>query len=303
MLPVATNPPKNFPLYLYSTILTIASILVIMGCEFLTVQLWGDGRSNPPEHTPLPTTDLSGGVVATPVDPQDRITDEQGVEMSLIPAGDFTMGSETGDEDEIPVHTVYLDAFYLDVYEVTNARYMQCVEAGVCSEPSSKSSYTQEAYYGNPDFSDFPVGNVDWEQAKIYCEWRGARLPTEAEWEKAARGGLIGKLYPWGDQEPDCSQANLSGCSEDPLKVGSHPQNGFGLFDMAGNVWEYVWDFYSESYYKESPSQNPQGPEDGIFHGSRGGSGFDEAKYLTSANRGWSIPFTETVYNGFRCAR
>jgi formylglycine-generating enzyme required for sulfatase activity len=202
-----------------------------------------------------------------------------------------------------PAHTIYMDAFYMDVYEATNARYAQSVEAGVCTEPSSRSSYTRESYYGDPAYDDYPVGHVNWEQAKIYCDWRGARLPTEAEWEKAARGGLVGKLYPWGHQEPDCSRVNFSGCKGDTVKVGSYPLNGYGLFDMAGNVWEYVWDWYSESYYVDSPSQDPIGLEDGLIRVMRGGSGFEEASFLRAANRGWDIPFSQTAYSGFRCAR
>ncbi len=284
-------------------VLVIVSLLVILGCVFLTGKKSEPDQGTQPTDTPISESELSGEIMRTPADLPERITDEVGIEMVLIPAGEYLMGSESWDEDERPVHNVYLDAFYMDVYEVTNTRYAQCVEEGACTEPSSKSSYTQESYYGNPDYNDYPVGHVGWEQAKIFCEWRGARLPTEAEWEKAARGGLVGKLYPWGDQKPDCSRVNFYGCEEDPVKVGSYPANGYGLFDMAGNVWEYVGDWYSESYYAESPSQNPLGPQDGLFRVVRGGSGYEEARYLRVANRGWDIQLSQTVYNGFRCVR
>ncbi len=152
---------------------------------------------------------------------------------------------------------------------------------------------------------------VDWSQAKAYCEWRGSKLPSEAQWEKAARGGLEGQDYPWGNAASDCTRANFQGknnyndyCVGDTTKVGSYPANGYGLFDMAGNVWEWVADWYSESYYAASPSQNPLGPDSGQYRVLRGGSWGSEiigASALPSRGRGSIDDWKNGI--GFRCAR
>jgi len=133
----------------------------------------------------------------------DTFTDHHGVQMAWIPAGTFMMGSKYGD-DELPIHEVFLDRYAIDVYEVTNERYKECVTAGACNKPGG-------SYYGNAQYDDHPVVYVSWNDAEAYCEWRGARLPSEAEWEKAARGGLEGKLYPWGDEEPTCQKGAKNG--------------------------------------------------------------------------------------------
>jgi formylglycine-generating enzyme required for sulfatase activity len=213
------------------------------------------------------------------------------------------MGSEIR-EDESPVHEVFLDAFYIDLYEVTNAKYALCVKTGICSKPSD------EEYYGNSRFDNYPVVFVEWDQARNFCEWRGARLPTEAEWEKAARGGLVGKLYPWGDESPICENGAINGakfgeCLKNYIAepVGSYAPNGFGLFDMAGNVMEFVWDWFSDNYYANSPNRNPLGPESGEFHVTRGGFWYDPEAGLRVASRSPFRPdFRGDIY-GFRCAR
>ena len=226
--------------------------------------------------------------------------------MVLIPAGEFQMGSNNGESDEKPVHSVYLDAFYIDIYEVTNALYTACVQAGGCTPPHESSSYTHSDYYGNSQYDDYPVIQVDWNQAKAYCEWRGSELPTEAQWEKAARGGLGGKDYPWGDEIPDCNRANfggISGCVGDTSKVGSYPANGYGLFDMAGNVQEWVVDAYSEVYYAASPSLNPLGLLWGQYRVLRGASWGYDVRFARSARRGWNSPENWNNGLGLRCAR
>jgi formylglycine-generating enzyme required for sulfatase activity len=251
-------------------------------------------------------TSLATSTPAIPTPGLDFI-DEHGVQMKLIPAGEFQMGSDDGNSDERPVHRVYLDAFYMDVYEVTNGLYASCVGAGACTMPRSDGSITRFSYYGNPTYGDYPVVYMDWRQANAYCTWRGARLPTEAEWEKAARGGLEGKTYPWGDQQPDCSTVNfygLDGCEGDTTKVGSYAPNGFGLFDMGGNVWEWVGDWYSSDYYDHSPLSNPPGPDSGSQRVYRGGAWNNPMWGIRVAFRLKNFPeMWNNLKGGFRCAR
>jgi formylglycine-generating enzyme required for sulfatase activity len=230
------------------------------------------------------------------------ITDEKGVSMRSVPAGDFSMGSANGDLNEQPVHTVHLDAYTIDQYEVTNALYKACVTAGGCKiNGPINSSATIERYYGNPKFDQYPVVSVSWEMAKAYCEWRGARLPSEAEWEKAARGS-DGRTYPWGDGL-DASYANFD--QNDTSPVGSYPkgQSVYGVYDLAGNVWEWVNDWYAADYYQASPAANPTGPDTGEFHVLKGGSWYFSDLGLRSAYRSAAAPDYTRPTIGFRCAR
>jgi formylglycine-generating enzyme required for sulfatase activity len=233
-------------------------------------------------------------VILTPPPCPTEITDAKGVPMCLVPAGEFTMGSENGYNDERPVHTVYLDAFYMDKYEVTNARYAACVADGACTPPHAMLSHPRFSYYGNPQYADYPVINVDWYQAQAYCEWRGARLPTEAEWEKAARG-TDGRTYPWGNNAPTCLRANFSpnpargnSCVGDTSAVGSYPAGAspYGIYDLAGNVWEWVADWYDANYYAVSPSSNPTGPASGSCRVLRGGSWLSNESGVRASRRG-----------------
>jgi serine/threonine-protein kinase len=238
------------------------------------------------------------------------ITDPQGVEMVLVPAGTFEMGSMDGDGDERPVHPVYLDAYYIDTYEVTNSLYRRCVETGECQPPKDRRSYSREDYFANPAFDDFPVVYVYWEMAKTFCEWRGTRLPTEAEWEKAARG-TDRRTYPWGEGI-DCRRANyykqegtvFSACVGDAAAVGSFEEGSspYGIHDMTGNVWEWTADWYAESYYAVSPESNPAGPEAGREKVVRGGSWFFSDYSSRAANRYWFNPAVAYDNIGFRCA-
>jgi formylglycine-generating enzyme required for sulfatase activity len=236
--------------------------------------------------------------------------------MAYIPAGEFTMGSEAYD-DEKPIHTVTLDAFWIDQYEVTNARYAECVAEGTCTAPTKNSSWTRDSYHDNPEYADYPVINVDWNQAKNYCEWRGGRLPTEAEWEKAARG-TDGRTYPWGN-EFDGSRVNFcdKNCSPrswanenyddgyaDTSPVGSYPAGAspYGVYDLAGNVWEWT-----QSEYRDYPYNADDGRES--LSGTnvrvlRGGAWYLDANDARSPNRAYySNPTNGSDSAGVRCAR
>jgi formylglycine-generating enzyme required for sulfatase activity len=231
-----------------------------------------------------------------------EITDSKGVQMMLIPAGEFTMGSNTGDGDEKPVHKVYLDAYYMDKLEVTNVFYSACVSADACKPPTHKDAFTRSSYYGNPQYDDYPVVYVNWDMAKTYCEWRSARLPTEAEWEKAARG-TDAPTYPWG-QAVECQKANYQACIDGTSPAGyfEDGKSPYGVYDMAGNVWEWVADWYSENYYGISLRSNPLGPDSGQARVMRGGSWTRSEYDIRTSNR---IRYASTYDNfdvGFRCA-
>jgi formylglycine-generating enzyme required for sulfatase activity len=257
-------------------------------------------------------------VIVTPTPPPGMV---------LIPSGPFQMGSQDPQtilaeckkylpdcsidwfEGESPAHFVTLNAFWIDKYEVTNADYAKCVMAKTCSEPDKLSSNTRNEHYNNQQYANYPVLYVTWYQADAYCKWRtdGGRLPSEAEWEKAARGGLGGKLYPWGDEVPVCTAgaengAQFNSCSLiDTVAVGSFAPNKYGLYDMAGNVWEWTMDWYDIDYYKSSPVQNPTGPQSGTDHIVRGGGWSDYPVALRVADRSWFSSSNSNPDLGFRC--
>ena len=214
--------------------------------------------------------------------------------------------------DEAPVHSVELTSFYMDEKEVTNAQYADCVDQGKCVLPQELKSKNRPKYYNNYLYADYPVIYVTWEDASSYCKWRGASLPTEAQWEYAARGGLEGYIYPWGITAPVCSAGKKNGaqfndkdkCSNsDTVQVGLFAPNDYGLYDMAGNVWEWVADRYKTDYYRNSPLLNPPGPEDGVYRVIRGGGWESEGHFLSVAIRHRLSPGTGSQNVGFRCVR
>jgi len=217
----------------------------------------------------------------------------------LIPAGEFLMGSDS-EEDHSPVHKVYIDAFYMDKFEVTNAHYLRfCEETG----HRLPEFWGMVGFRCGPDYPNHPVVGVSWYDATLYAEWCGQRLPTEAEWEYAARGGRVDMRYPNGGAL-DPSDGNYNHSDKGgPVAVGSYPPNGFGLCDMQGNVVEWVWDLYDPDYYSSSPPANPRGPEFGRFRVIRGGGWHSGA----SCNRVYyrnALPPSWVDFNvGFRCAK
>jgi eukaryotic-like serine/threonine-protein kinase len=221
-----------------------------------------------------------------------------------VPAGSFLMGSDTGAPDERPVHRVSGSTFVIDRYEVTNARYAACVRAGACSAPALLSSFKRPEYFGALEFSDYPVIHVSWGQAATFCSWAGGRLPTEAEWERAARGTADSRTFPWGDGPPDCNKANFAGCVGDTDRVGRRPagQSPYGVFDMAGNVWEWTADWYEAGYYSRSPDQDPTGPDMGHMKVMRGGCWVSGTSSLRSTCRKAELPDLWAPNVGFRCA-
>ncbi|MFO8056425.1 MAG: SUMF1/EgtB/PvdO family nonheme iron enzyme [bacterium] len=244
--------------------------------------------------------------------------------MVLIPSGCFNMGDVSDGctyyAGECPVHEVCITFdFYMDAHEVTNAEYAACVDAGVCQAPRTN-SHTRTDYYGNPAYDNYPVIDIYSQQAKGYCVWLGKRLPTEAEWEYAARGGLAGKRYPQGDSIT-CDDANYGrhdssypcydygGLDNDTHEAGSYAPNGYGLYDMAGNVWEWVNDWHEDWYYQYCVDNNivndPQGPPEGSImsggHVVRGGGWYNFESSQRAANRIYTDPTEKYYLVGFRC--
>jgi len=264
------------------------------------------GEINTPAVTFTPTP------VPPSVTPTSRfsigstIPGKEGMTLLYIPAGEFTMGNNDSYRDERPAHAVTLDAFWFDRTEITNVMYAMCVLDGDCVPPDYDVSYTRGSYFGNSRFDNYPVIYASWFDANSYCSWAGRRLPTEAEWEKVA-SGLNGLRYPWGGVI-DCSFANyrdkLDFCVRDTVSVGSYPKgaSSYGAMDMAGNVWEWVHDWYGDTYYADSPTSNPQGPISGVDRVLRGGSFYTDISSLTTHNRYFSHPTNSLYHFGIRCA-
>jgi formylglycine-generating enzyme required for sulfatase activity len=223
--------------------------------------------------------------------------------MVLVPAGEFTMGSLGGDPDEQPVHKVYVSAFFIDKYQVAVAQYARFLEATHQDSPPEWTIMNKQTNRSRP------VANVDWAEADAYCKWAGKRLPTEAEWEKAARG-TDARIYPWGNEPPTRFHANAGkdvwSNHSALLPVGTLEggKSPYGVYDMAGNVWEWVSDWYDQDYYRTSPSQNPSGPRRGDSKVIRGGSwGSGGLTDLRSADRETHLPSFRGFGTGFRCAK
>jgi eukaryotic-like serine/threonine-protein kinase len=265
-----------------------------------------------PSETPLPseTPTLAPTDTAT-VTPaptlgigSSRISVIDGLEMVYVPAGPFTMGYNGGYPDEGPEHTVSLNAYWIDQTEVTNGAYEKCVVAGVCKRPSRNTSNGIDVYYNNAQYGNFPVIFMNWDQAQTYCTWAGGRLPSEAEWEKAARG-TDGRLYPWGNNPPDETLLNFDSHIWDVTEVDAYPAGAspYGALDMAGNVWEWTADWYGSKYYSQSPAENPTGPDTGTKKVLKGGSWNFDAPGARASYRLSKEPAFIYADIGFRCVQ
>ncbi len=280
-------------------ILTLLLLLLIIGAVAV---FYLQDRESPPSSEKK--------AKATALVSSDRGKD--GAEMVLIPAGDFFMGAVDDSNthyDEIPGHRVYLDDFWIDRYEVTNRRYKQFVDETGHRAPYVNAEWAQPYNWKDntypPGKADFPVVLVSWEDAAAYAAWAGKRLPTEAEWEKAARGGLVKKKYPWGGQITKQKANYFTSITEkNQMKpVGTFPPNPFGIYDSAGNVWEWCADWYDKTYYKKSPEKNPLGPEKGNYRVYRGGAWINRKEQLRCSERARNAPAHQSHIIGFRCAK
>jgi formylglycine-generating enzyme required for sulfatase activity len=304
-------------------------VLVPLGLIATQGQVYATASS-----TPVPTPAFSATPTPAPTTaPQTWVRHTDGSVMVAVAAGVFLMGStepqvETAfkacqDEgtscsrdwytDEMPLHRVRLDAFWIDQTEVTNAQYRECVEEGECKPPTVCD--TGEPTYDESSKADHPVVCVSWNMAQSYCSWAGARLPTESEWEKAARG-TDGSVCPWGNDfdgrwlnycdrvcEYASADAGIADGYAHTAPVGSYPAGAspYGALDMAGNVWEWVADWYAADYYGQSPISNPTGPNKGVFRMIRGGS-WGSSWYATrTSQRLEDYPDDRRSYSGFRC--
>lgn len=256
--------------------------------------------------TPLPpTVEQAPTVQPTPsLEPVALAGPQSGAKMKwvdgstliYIPAGDFTMGDGINEF----AHNVALDEYWIQQTKVTNRMYEQCVKTGLCTAP------TQELggpVFSNPQYANNPVIGVTWDQAQAYCAWSQGRLPTEAEWEKAARGENE-NVYPWGNADPTCDLLNFGNCVGRTTDVSAFPEGAsqYGLFDMAGNVFEWVGDWYGEGYYRESPPANPTGPQSGEYRVVRGSSFETSSSQTASAIRRFNEQGDGGRDIGFRCA-
>lgn len=258
-----------------------AAIVLLVGCMFFIVRFFAPNVGD--LLVPAPA----------PIQPA----------MVPVPAGEFVMGSNVND-DEKPSHRVYLDAFSIDLTEVTNGQYKQCVSAGKCAPPTEDGSFSRKWYYDVPMYANHPVIFVPWQSAKQYCEWAGKRLPTEAEWEKTARG-VDSRNYPWGN-DLDMSKLNVMRDSDrDTMAVGSFPAGAspYGALDMLGNVEEWVADWYDPYPNAGAVQRNPTGPASGVLRVKRGCHFICLAEDLHVTHRGGDMPESSSFMTGFRCAK
>jgi eukaryotic-like serine/threonine-protein kinase len=281
----------------------------IAGFVGIAVALFGIGSWVVPKIVPLLQTFRASPTPTATSTPAFQIgsiiiSDKDGMTLLYVPAGEFTMGRNNQGSDEKPMHTVYLDAFWIDKTEVTNAMYSRCVQDAKCSKP------TNSIYYNDSTYTNHPVTYVSWEDANAYCSWANQRLPTEAEWEKTASWDEKNQtkyVYPWGNNTTNNDLSNYDGVMEETTEVGNYPNGAspYGALDMAGNVWEWVADWYDPFYYSTLGEnvRNPPGPDSGQYKVLRGGAWSNQDDFIRSAVRYGVGPALTGNYIGFRCAR
>ena len=266
-----------------------------------------------PTLTPTSTPTMAPSFTPTPTEILTRTAPNDDMIQVYIPAGEFSMGFDGGEDNENPVHSVYLDEYWIDQTEVTNAQYAFCVEEGACEEPLDLNLQVSDVFE-NSEYANHPVVFVDWNQANAYCTWAGRILPTEAEWEKAARG-TDGRIYPWGSEfdgekvnycdlncwapwkDPDHNDGYATTSPVGMYLEGASP---YMAFDMAGNVYEWVLDWSGP--YTTNLQRNPTGPTTGTERILRGGSWGDDSNHITATIRSDEAPDFKRDFIGFRCA-
>ncbi len=245
---------------------------------------------------------LNIGYIAPRPPTSRKVSEADGMVEIYVPAGEFRMGTnQAGFLGSRPEHKVYLDSFWIDQSAISNAMYAKCVQAGRCQYRYDRPGYNSG--YSDPLHRDDPVTYVSWQEAHDYCNWAGRRLPTEAEWEKAARGTQA-QLYPWGNKPPDLSLLNFNNNIGSPVSVFYYPRGAspFGVLQMEGNVREWMQDWFSRVYYFASPYRNPQGPESGKTKVLRGASYNDNEHGVLVFVRFDHVPTSRGANRGFRCA-
>jgi eukaryotic-like serine/threonine-protein kinase len=297
MTPVIKSPAKNAALLAcLVALISVALFAIAIG----TIYSFQRNTNLKPTTSPKLSTPTYTLIIGTTI-----TSDIDGMMLVYVPEGEFLMGSSDADvdanPDEKPRHKVYIDAFWIDRTEITWGMYEKCVTAKQCTPPGD--------ILGDDNIGDdtFPVKNVNWDQAAAYCTWARRHLLTEAEWEKAARG-TDGRIYPWGNQAPNDELGNIIAHEGYTTAVGIFPAGAspYGALDMAGNVWEWVQDWYGETYYTDSPYRNPTGPTSGIGRVMRGGihSPVWRTGNVPSARaafRDWNLPNKNVDSYGIRC--
>ncbi len=294
------HQPKSLPERRKRSFVILAAIAFIIGSVGLVLRYSPVRTSLKHSLAILASYNLFQQKVDIPTQLQAAPID--GMLMIHIPAGEFSMGTDAKEfQKSRPQRSVYLNGFWIDQTEVSNAMYARCVAAGACKAPIH-SEKTNPAY-GDPKHANDPVVYVRWTDAKTYCTWAGRRLPTEAEWEKAARG-TDGRIYPWGNSLPTSSLLNYNNNVGGPLPVDRYPAGAspYGVLNMAGNVREWVADWYSAPYYRFAPLRNPAGPASGESKVLRGGSYLDGWREVRLVNRFDHAPGSPGINRGFRCA-
>lgn len=320
------NSTRRKPFFLWLSILVFISLIILLGIYSWNQHWFSDIPVTPTQPitnivskavvvslTQKPTVTLkathppkpSQAPTSVPTVEEININPKDQAEIVFVSSGEFLMGSDP-DKDpyfwgaEAPEHTVFLDSYWIYRFEVTQGMYQECVTQKACPLPLMI-NHPVAKQYGDPRFANYPVVMVDWVSALAYCQWAGARLPTEAEWEKADRG-IDGRLFPWGNDPDANDRANFS--SSSPVEVGSFPlgQSPFGAYDMAGNVLEWVNDSFGALYYEISPYENPQGPSSSNRKVIRGGAfNHSEVAGLRTVARA-SLNSSDTKISvGFRC--